>query len=278
MVMDERLAAAREAALAAGKLVRERFGVRAGLGVEEKGRNDYVTDTDRASEELMVSMLEAAFPSIPVLAEEGGGGGGGGDLFWVIDPLDGTTNFIHGYPQVGVSVALLEERRPVVAVTYDPLREELFEAARGKGAFLGGRSISVSRERNLERSLLGTGFPFRRHEYLERYLGTFRELFTGCRGVRRAGAAVLDLAHLAAGRLEGFWELYLKPWDMAAGALLVQEAGGVVTDFFGGDGYLSAGNIVAAGERAVHEAMTCVTSRWFTREDTAPLANGLFRE
>jgi len=271
--MDDRTAAAKEAVLAAGKLVRERFGGRNGLGVEEKDRNDFVTATDMASEKLIVSMLSGAFPDIPVMAEEGGGEVGE-KLFWVIDPLDGTTNFIHGYPQVGVSVALIEGRKPVVGVTCDPIRNELFAASRGEGAFLNGRPISVSSEQSIERCLLGTGFPFRTYEYLDPYLDTFRDLFLRCRGVRRAGAAVLDLAHLAAGRLNGFWELYLKPWDMAAGALMIEEAGGVVTDFFGGDDYLSAGNIVA-GNSVIHGEIVKVTSGSFTRESTAALANGL---
>jgi len=271
--MDERIDAAAKAVLAAGGLVRERFGERDGLEVEEKARNDYVTTTDRESEELIVSMLTGAFPDIPVMGEEGGGRAGE-RIFWVIDPLDGTTNFIHGYPQVGVSVALIEERRPVIGATYDPLREELFTAARGSGAFLNGRRMSVSSERSIGSSLLGTGFPFRNYAYLDTYLETFRDLFLRCRGVRRAGAAVLDLAHLAAGRLEGFWELCLKPWDMAAGALMIEEAGGAVSDFFGGGGYLSSGNIVA-GNSVIHEEIVRVTSRSFTREGVAPLANGL---
>jgi myo-inositol-1(or 4)-monophosphatase len=222
---------------------------------------------------MIVSILTGAFPGIPVMAEEGGGDVGE-KLFWVIDPLDGTTNFIHGYPQVGVSVALIEDRRPVVGVTFDPLRNELFTATRGGGAFLNGRPMAVSPEKDLEKSLLGTGFPFRNYEYLDRYLETFRDLFLRCRGIRRAGAAVLDLAHLAAGRLEGFWELCLKPWDMAAGALMIEEAGGVVTDFFGGGEYLSAGNIVA-GSSVIHEEIVRVTSASFTKEGVAPLANGL---
>jgi myo-inositol-1(or 4)-monophosphatase len=271
--MDERIDVASKAVLAAGSLVKERFGERDGLEIVEKERNDFVTATDLASEGLIVSMLTAAFPDIPVMGEEGGGRAGE-RLFWVIDPLDGTTNFIHGYPQVGVSVALIEERKPVIGATYDPLRDELFTAARGSGAFLGGRRLTISPERSLASSLLGTGFPFRNYGYLDPYLATFRELFLRCRGVRRAGAAVLDLAHLAAGRLEGFWELCLKPWDMAAGALMIEEAGGVVSDFFGGGGYLSSGNIVA-GNSIIHGEIVRVTSRSFTREGVAPLANGL---
>jgi myo-inositol-1(or 4)-monophosphatase len=273
MEMDERIAAAREAVLSAGELVRERFGGRVEGDIEEKDRNDYVTGTDKASEELIISVLTGSFPDIPIMAEEGGGKAGE-RIFWVVDPLDGTTNFIHGYPQIGVSVALIEDRKPVIGVTCDPLRSELFEAGRGEGAFCNGQRLSVSSEDSLERCLLGTGFPFRNYDYLDPYLDTFRGLFQRCRGVRRAGAAVLDLAHVAAGRLDGFWELYLKPWDMAAGALMIEEAGGLVTDFFGGDGYLSAGNIVA-GSRTIHAEIIGATSRSFTREGVSALANSL---
>jgi myo-inositol-1(or 4)-monophosphatase len=270
--MNARLDAAKSAVRAAGDLVKRRLVERGGLEVEEKASNDYVTAVDRESEALIVEALTGAFPDIPVMGEEGGGAGG--DLFWVIDPLDGTTNFIHGYPNVGVSVALIEERMPVVGVTYDPARDELFESSRGGGARCNGSPLSVSAGRPLGDSLLGTGFPFRIHEYLDAYLDTFRDLFVRCRGVRRAGAAVLDLAHLAAGRLDGFWELYLKPWDMAAGSLMIVEAGGNVTDFFGGGEYLSSGNIVA-GNSVIHEEILKVTRSAFTEEGVAPLANGL---
>jgi myo-inositol-1(or 4)-monophosphatase len=271
--MDKRIDAAREAVLAAGELIRDRMSSREGSSAHEKAENDFVTDTDTDSENIVVAALVSAFPGIPVLAEEGGGDPGGG-TFWVIDPLDGTTNFIHGYPQVGVSVALIEDRKPVIGVTYDPLRGELFEACRGEGAFCNGRPLSVSEHAAIGESLLGTGFPFRIYDYLDPYLETFRDLFLRCRGIRRAGAAVLDLAHVAAGRLDGFWELCLKPWDMAAGALMIEEAGGKATDFFGGEEYLSSGNIVA-GNASIHGEILEVTGRTFTAEQVAPLANGL---
>jgi myo-inositol-1(or 4)-monophosphatase len=271
--IEERLEAAKKAVLAAGGLVKERIASREGSEAKEKADNDFVTETDVRSEEIIVSALTEAFPDIPVLAEEGGGAPEG-DLFWVIDPVDGTTNFIHGYPQVGISVALIEERRPIVGVTYDPHREELFEAGRGHGTYCNGRPLSVSNRDSIEASLLGTGFPFRIYEYLDPYLETFRDLFLRCRGIRRAGAAVLDLAHVAAGRLDGFWELYLKPWDMAAGALMVEEAGGAVTDFFGGKEYLSSGNIVA-GNPVIHGEIVETLAKSFDAEQVAPLANGL---
>jgi myo-inositol-1(or 4)-monophosphatase len=269
--MDRMIEAAREAALTAGELVRNKFGERGRIDVEEKAKNDYVTAIDRASEEIIVSALSKSFPGIPVLAEEGGGGIGG--LFWVVDPLDGTTNFIHGYPQVGVSIALIEDGGAVAGVTYDPLRDELFEALKGKGAYCNGSPVSVSSPGSLGTSLLGTGFPFRVHQYLDPYLETFRSLLTACRGIRRAGAAVLDLAHVASGRLDGFWELYLKPWDMAAGGLMIMEAGGKVSDFFGKGGFLSSGNIVA-GSSAVHGEILKRTMDIFTEEQLAPLSGG----
>ena len=270
--MKAHLEAAKKAVMAAGELLMRRSGERETLKVEEKAGNDLVTAVDRESEELIVEALTKAFPDIPVMGEEGGGAGG--DLFWVIDPLDGTTNFVHGYPQYGVSVALIKERKPVVGVTCDPVRGELFEAGRGIGTCCNGRPLSVSAGNPIGESLLGTGFPFRIYEYLDPYLATFRDLFLRCRGVRRAGAAVLDLAHVAAGRLDGFWELCLKPWDMAAGALMIEEAGGTVTDFFGGDEYLSSGNIVA-GNSVIHGEILEVTRGAFTEEGVAPLANGL---
>ena len=162
----------------------------------------------------------------------------------------------------------------MLGLVFDPLREELFEAVSGEGARCNGRRIHVSTAVSLSDSILGTGFPFRVEKHLDRYIESFRELFLQCRGVRRAGAAVLDLSHVAAGRLDGFWELYLKPWDMAAGALIIKEAGGSVGDLFGGDSYLSAGNIVA-GNPAIYKAILETTSKVFSREETAELANDL---
>jgi len=230
------------------------------------------TDTEYAiGERIIIGELTAAFPAIEVLAEESAATVSGGSC-WIIDPLDGTTNFIHRYPQVGVSVALVEDKRIVLGVTYDPLRDELFEAVAGGGATCNGVRIGVSPVSSPHEALLGTGFPFRAHEFIDEYLAVFRDLFLGCRGIRRAGAAVLDLAHVAAGRLDGFWELQLKPWDMAAGALLVREAGGTVSDFFGSDAFLVAGNIVAAAP-ALHDWIVAAATRHFSPERVRGLAN-----
>ena len=243
----------------------ERFGRAIEGGVEEKNVNDFVTEVDRESERMITDALRDAFPEIGLYAEEGGVDGSM-ERFWIIDPLDGTTNFIHRYPVFAVSIALWEEGRTTLGAVYDPTRDELFEAIRHGGASCNGLPLSVSHASRLEQSLLGTGFPFSVPQYIDRYLGAFRELFLGSRGMRRAGSAALDLCHVAAGRLDGFWELYLKPWDMAAGSLIVEEAGGVVTDFFGEDGYLSAGHIVASAP-ALHPLITRVTGAHFSPSD-----------
>jgi myo-inositol-1(or 4)-monophosphatase len=271
--MRKRIEVAREAILSAGSFLKETFGRELNGEVAEKDRNDFVTQADKMSERMITETLRLAFPGIGILAEEGTASFEG-TAFWIIDPLDGTTNFIHGYPAIGVSIALVEEGETVLGVVYDPLREELFEATRGGGAYCNGRRISVSGAGELTHSLLGTGFPFRAHHHLDSYLTVFKSLFLRCRGVRRAGAAVLDLGNVAAGRLDGFWELYLKPWDMAAGALLVREAGGTVTDFFGGDTFLESGNIVAATP-AVHRAIVEATLTVFTPDAIKDLSTGL---
>lgn len=271
--MRKRIEVAREAILSAGSFLKETFGRELNGEVAEKDRNDFVTQADTMSERMITETLRLAFPDIGILAEEGTASSKG-KTFWIIDPLDGTTNFIHGYPTIGVSVALVEEGETVLGLVYDPLREELFEAMRGGGAYCNGKRITISGAGELTHSLLGTGFPFRVHQHLDSYLAVFKDLFLRCRGVRRAGAAVLDLGNVAAGRLDGFWELYLKPWDMAAGALLVREAGGTVTDFFGGDTFLESGNIVAATP-AVHHAIVEATSAVFSPGAIRDLSTGL---
>ncbi|OGI44325.1 MAG: inositol monophosphatase [Candidatus Muproteobacteria bacterium RIFCSPHIGHO2_01_FULL_65_16] len=223
------------------------------LTVETKGRNDFVSEVDRQAEAEIIHILRTAYPDHAILAEETGAQPG--DHYqWVIDPLDGTTNFLHGYPQFGVSIALRHKGRLEQAVVFDPHKNELFTAGRGQGAHLNDRRIRVSKITELELALLGTGFPFRSNEYLEIWINTLRELLTRTSGIRRAGSASLDLAHVACGRFDGFWEFGLSPWDMAAGCLLIQEAGGMVSDFAGGQNYLESGNIVA-GAPKIFDAM-----------------------
>ena len=223
------------------------------LKITSKARNDFVTDVDRLAEQEIIEVIRKAYPDHAILAEESGRTQGN-DYQWIIDPLDGTTNFLHGFPQFAVSIALEEKGRLEVAVVYDPIREELFTAARGSGAQLNDRRIRVTKRDGLEGALLGTGFPFRMHEHMDSYLATFKALFPHIADVRRPGSAALDLAYVAAGRLDGFWEIGLNSWDMAAGALLIQEAGGSVCDFKGGKDYLNNGNIIG-GNLKVMEAI-----------------------
>ena len=223
------------------------------IPVTSKDRNDFVTEVDRAAEREIVRIVRRAYPGHGIMAEEGARRAGD-EYEWVIDPLDGTTNYLHGFPFFAVSIGILRRGRPEHAVVYDPLRQEIFTASRGAGATLNDRRIRVRKARSLEGALLGTGFPPRIGPHLDSYLAMFRSLFQDTAGIRRAGSAALDLAYVAAGRLDGFWEMGLKPWDMAAGALLVQEAGGIVTDLRGGERYLETGHILAATPR-VHREM-----------------------
>ncbi len=234
--------------------------------VSLKGKNDYVSDVDRQAEREIIAVLRKAYPSHAILAEEGGEQAGD-DFQWIIDPLDGTTNYLHGFPQFAVSIALAHRGRLEEAVVYDPLREELFTASRGAGAMLNDRRIRVTRIKGLEGALLGTGFPFRRQEHLPAYVEMFKALHNGTAGIRRAGSAALDLAYVAAGRLDGFWEIGLSRWDMAAGVLLVREAGGMVCDFGGGDDFLDTGNIVAGNAKILTAILHGITPHL-----TAPLA------
>ncbi|MFI4923035.1 MAG: inositol monophosphatase family protein, partial [Burkholderiales bacterium] len=195
-----------------------------------------------------IKVLREAYPTHAILAEESGATGAS-EFQWIIDPLDGTTNFLHGFPQYAVSIALMHKRVLTQAVVYDPGRNELFTATRGLGAYLNDRRLRVSKRIKFSDALIGTGFPFRELKHLDSYLAMFREVVKNTAGVRRAGAASLDLAYVAAGRLDGFWEMGLGPWDIAAGNLLIQEAGGLIGDFEGNDGYLESGNVVSGNPK-----------------------------
>ena len=224
-----------------------------GVTVTEKSRNDFVSEVDRAAEQVLIATIRKAYPSHGFLAEESGRQPGD-DYLWIIDPLDGTTNFLHGFPQFAVSIACRHRGRPEIGVVLDPLRGELFTAARGEGAQLDGRRLRVSQRPGLDGALIGTGFPFRENRHwLKPYLAMLERVMDTTAGVRRPGAASLDLAYVAAGRLDGFWEVGLSPWDTAAGNLLISEAGGRVGTLVGGD-YLDGGNIVA-GSPKVYSAL-----------------------
>lgn len=216
------------------------------LEVKHKADNDFVSEVDHQAEEEIIYVIRKAFPEHAILAEESGQHAGN-DYEWVIDPLDGTTNFVHGFPQYAVSIALRHKGRLEVAVVYDPMRQEMFTASRGAGAHLNGKRIRVSTRNSLKGALLGTGIPFRDDlPYLDAYLDMLKALLPGSAGIRRPGSAALDLAYVAAGRLDGFWEFGLNQWDMAAGVLLIEEAGGLVSDLNGGFTHMQTGNVVAA--------------------------------
>ncbi len=218
------------------------------LVVSEKGRNDFVSEVDRAAEQVVIAAIHKAYPTHGILAEESGAQPGD-DYTWVIDPLDGTTNFLHGFPQFAVSVACRHRGRAEVAVVLDPTRGELFTAERGAGTILDGRRLRVSQRLGLEGALIGTGFPYRENKkWLKPYLAMLERVMDATAGVRRPGAAALDLAYVAAGRLDGFWEVGLSPWDTAAGNLLITEAGGRVGDFTGGE-YRDGGNLLVGTPR-----------------------------
>ena len=216
--------------------------------VKAKGVNNFVTEVDIAAEQEITYHLRKAYPDHAILGEEGGlVGDENADYRWVIDPLDGTTNFIRGIPHFAVSIACLYKGKVEHAVVVDPVRQEEFTASRGRGAQLNGRRIRVSGLSSLDGALLGTGIPFKDHcdDRLEPYARSIQVLAAQCAGIRRAGAAALDLAYVAAGRLDAFWEIGLSQWDIAAGTLLIREAGGLVADIDGSDNYLQSGNIVA---------------------------------
>ncbi|MDH3915717.1 MAG: inositol monophosphatase [Chromatiales bacterium] len=227
------------------------------IKVTSKGRNDFVSEVDRQAEADIIETIRRSYPEHAFLAEEGGRQGDS-EFIWIIDPLDGTTNYLHGFPIFAVSIAVAHRDRLEHAVVYDPMRQELFTASRGVGAQLDGRKIRVSGQRNLDSALIGTGFPFHGKEtWLDSYMPMLKAVIASTAGVRRPGAASLDLAYVAAGRLDGFWELGLQPWDIAAGSLLVQEAGGIVTSLTGEDDYVETGQILTGNSR-IHDALSTI--------------------
>ncbi|HUS25443.1 MAG TPA: inositol monophosphatase family protein [Candidatus Binatia bacterium] len=238
------------AARAAGNLIMRNLERADTLQVTRKSLNDFVSDVDRNAEAEIVRQIRKAYPDHAIVAEEGGASGKH-DFTWIIDPLDGTTNFLHRFPHFAVSIGVQHKGKLEHGVIYAPCTQDLFAASRGVGAILNGRKIRVSKTSQLEDSLIGTGVPIGAGSNLDAYLPQLRAIVEKTAGVRRAGSAALDLAYVACGRLDAFWELNLKPWDMAAGILMVQEAGGIVSDLYGGDAdqALGSGNILAASPK-----------------------------
>jgi myo-inositol-1(or 4)-monophosphatase len=219
------------------------------LTVRTKHQHDFVSEVDHAAEEAIIRTLKEAYPDHGFLAEESGYKDKQAEYLWVIDPLDGTTNFLHGVPQYCVSIGLMHKGKPTQAVVFDPTRNELFTATKGAGAYLNDRRIRVSKVDKMEGALISTGFPFKVIDHVDDYLRMLKNMMKATSGVRRAGAAALDLAYVACGRYDGFWEKGLSPWDMCAGALLIREAGGLVGDYEGNEGFLDKGEIVAANSK-----------------------------
>lgn len=259
--MTEFERAACEAAARAGDVLRRRFREK-DLTVEAKGLHDYVTAVDREAEDAVVGCIRERFPGHVIMSEEGSPDVERAAYRWVIDPLDGTTNFIHGVTPFAVSVALEDAEGPLAAAILDPVHDEMFRASRGNGSFCNDEPIRVSSVDAADGALLATGFPFRELSRLGPYLETFEAFARSTAGIRRAGSAAMDLARTAAGRYDGFWEIGLSRWDIAAGVLLVREAGGIVTDTLGARTELDSGDILAAGP-AIHAFMLEVTRRAF---------------
>jgi len=229
------------------------------LTVQVKARNDFVTEVDQLAESEIIRVITAAYPEHAILAEESGAQSGNA-YQWIIDPLDGTTNYLHGYPQFSISIAQVHDGVLEHGVVFDPVKNELFTASRGRGTQLNDRRIRVSSTIRLEGCLLGTGFPYSAMDQLDPWLRMFRTMLLRTSGVRRAGSAALDLAYVACGRFDGFWELGLKPWDIAAGCLLIQEAGGLVSDFDNDQKHMTSGNVVAANP-TIHPLMLEIISK-----------------
>lgn len=229
------------------------------LKIQTKTYNDFVTEVDRAAENIIIETLKEAYPDHGFLCEESGDTNSTAENIWIIDPLDGTTNFLHNFPQYCVSIALQQKGVLTQAVIYDPVRNDLFTATKGRGAFLNDKRIRVGNRNKLQECLVSTGFPFRDFKHLDTYLAMFKDMIKKTIGIRRPGSAALDLAYVAAGWTDGFWEIDLSAWDIAAGGLIVQEAGGMVGDFEGNESWLKTGNIVAANPKIFSQMLQALS-------------------
>ena len=244
--MSPELNIARKAAFSAASVLNQISQRDLLLSVEKKRENDFVSRADRNSEAIIIQTLQKAYPDDAILAEESGRiGSEKAERTWIIDPLDGTSNYLHGFPHYSISIALMENNKPVQALVYDPVRDEMFTACKGRGAYLDDHRIRIDSNTGLDGALIATGFPFRDRTNFSRYMVQFKSIFKQAADIRRAGSAALDLAYVAAGRVDGFWEAGLQIWDIAAGALLVEEAGGQCLDFSAAQNYLENGNIIA---------------------------------
>lgn len=253
------VATATKAARLAAREITRAAQSRGQLEIADKARNDFVTEADRAAEAIIIRELSEAYPHHAILSEEAGRTGAArSDYLWIIDPIDGTTNFIHGVPQYAVSIALTCRGEPIAGVVYDVAKNELFTAAKGQGAMLDSRRIRVSDNDEMRRALIGTGFPFREGSDFDGYLETFKRVAQRTAGIRRPGSAALDLCWAACGRYDGFWETGLKPWDIAAGGIILLEAGGLITDLEGGEDWLNTGDVCAGSPKIFAQLLPLV--------------------
>lgn len=263
--MQPMLNIAVRAARSASRVLLKYFDYTDVLKINSKGKNDFVTEVDRSAEHEIINTIRKVYPDHAILGEETGAQGNNA-IEWIIDPLDGTTNYLRGIPQFAISIAVRQKNILQHAVVYDPIKDELYSASRGDGAFLNDRRLRVTKTDRLDGAMLGTGIPFRDKTHLDAYLGMMKDFIkTDISGIRRPGSASLDLAYVASGRFDAFWELGLSPWDFAAGALLVREAGGAITDLAGGDRFFKSGNMVASNTR-LHPSMLKVIQPYLDQE------------
>jgi myo-inositol-1(or 4)-monophosphatase len=244
-----------KAARSASKIIIKNFERLDLIKIDEKGSNDFVSEVDQLAEQEIIRIIHDAYPQHAILGEEGGSIGEN-EYTWIIDPLDGTVNYIHGYPRFAVSIAVQHRNKILCGVTYDPLGQELYTAECGAGAYCNSKRIRVSQRKQIHGSLLGIGFAHSNEKYLKDYLTTLCEIELHTAGIRRSGSSALDFAYVASGKLDGLWEFNLKPWDLMVGSLLVKEAGGMLSDFTGGDKYFTTGNVIA-GNLYIHKELLC---------------------
>jgi myo-inositol-1(or 4)-monophosphatase len=255
-IMNPMLNTAIKAAREAGEIITYNASKIDQLNIEQKGINDFVSEVDKKAEEQIIYLLKKAYPDHSILGEESGEHTvQGSDYEWIIDPLDGTTNYLYGIPHYAVSIALRHKGRLKVGVVYDPIKDEMFSAARGEGARVNNRRLRVSGRKSMHNALLTTGFPYKPSQNLPLFIKTLEALIPDTAGIRRPGSAALDLAYVAAGRFDGFWEFKLNAWDIAAGVLIVQEAGGLISDLTGGNTHLKTGDILAASPKVFKEML-----------------------
>jgi len=262
LIKNELLDVALEAAKLSGKVLMASYGRLKNSQIRTKSKNDFVTEIDKKSERLIIATIKKHFPDHAIQGEESGVTHGKGTL-WIIDPLDGTSNYIHSLPIFSVSIGIRQNHQMKAAVIYDPMHQETFWAKKNEGAYLNNKRIHVTQVSLLSNALMATGIPFRARDRFDEYMRSFHQISLGCVGLRRYGSAALDLAYVACGRFDGFWELDLSPWDIAAGSLIVQEAGGIITDLWGKENYMKNGDTLASNG-LIHQALRRITSKIFT--------------